>query len=85
MKYMNKTGIVAMTGLMLGVASCSDFSDYNTAPEDVGNSSYKTLWQNISENPELSDFAKVIKATGFESNLDAPRFFTVFAPINETF
>lgn len=85
MKYMNKTGIVAMTGMMLGLASCSDFSDYNTAPEDVGNSSYKTLWQNISENPELTDFARVIKEAGYESNLDAPRFFTVFAPINETF
>lgn len=65
--------------------SCTDFSDYNTAPGESSLSAGQTLWQNIQSNPELSQFATIVKKVGFDSNLDSPRFYTVFAPKNGTF
>lgn len=85
MKCIDKIGMIAMSGMMLGMVSCSDFSDYNTAPEDLNNEAGKTLWQNITANPNLSDFAEIIKKVEFDSYLNSPRFYTVFAPENGSF
>lgn len=82
MKY---TKIIAATGLTLAMASCSDFSDYNTAPDDFGATSSKTLWQNLSENSNLSKFAEIVEKSGFKSNLDVPTYYTLFAPLNGTY
>ena len=85
MKYINKIGVMIVTSGMLVATSCSDFSDYNTAPDDFGLTGGKTLWQNISENDELSKFAEIIEKVGYKSNLDAPTFYTLFAPKNGTY
>jgi hypothetical protein len=45
----------------------------------------KTLWQNISENNNLSKFAEIVEKVGFKSNLDAPTFYTLFAPQDGTY
>lgn len=81
MKY---TKIIAVASIALAVASCTEYSDYNTAPEESGMGS-KTLWQNISENSSLSKFAEIVEKAGFKSNLDAPTFYTLFAPLNGTY
>ena len=43
------------------LASCSDFDDYNEAVTDVTASANKTLWENIQQTPELSDFAALVQ------------------------
>lgn len=85
MKYNNKIGMMIVAGGMLAATSCSDFSDYNTAPDDFGMTGSKTLWQNISENNNLSKFAEIVEKVGFKSNLDAPTFYTLFAPQDGTY
>lgn len=85
MKYKNKVGMMIVAGGMLAATSCSDFSDYNTAPDNFGMTGGKTLWQNISENSNLSKFAEIVEKVGFNSNLDAPTFYTLFAPQNGTY
>ena len=70
---------------MLAATSCSDFSDYNTADYDTSAMAGKTLWQNISENENLQNFAALVKKAGFADNLNNPRFYTVFAPLDGTY
>lgn len=70
---------------MLAATSCSDFSDYNTAPDISFNGGDKTLWQNISANEELSDFATVLQKVGYDKILDESHTYTVWAPVNGSF
>ena len=70
---------------MLTAASCSDFKDYNEAPTDALPEGNQTLWQNIQQNADLSEFAQLIKQTGFDAELDNTKSFTVWAPKNGSF
>lgn len=74
-----------MAAGMLTATSCSDFDDYNKDPLDVSASANKTLWENISENENLSDFAAIIRKAGFDDELSQSHFYTVWAPLNGTF
>lgn len=65
--------------------SCSDFSDYNEAPVDNIPSGNLTLWENIQQNSQLSDFAQLVRKSGFDAELSSPRSFTVWAPANGSF
>lgn len=69
----------------LAMNSCSDWNDWNTVQADANPSAEKTLWENISTNPQLSDFAKIVEMSGVKENLDATRNYTVWAPLNGTF
>ena len=69
----------------LAVTACSDFSDYNGAPVDVMASGNQTLWENISQNAQLSDFAALVRKAGFVDELNTPRALTVWAPVNGSF
>lgn len=64
-------------------ASCSDTWDdhYSTSSEGVIN---ETLWEAIRNNPDLSNFAKVAQACGYDKTLDGSQNFTVFAPTNQS-
>lgn len=42
-----------------------------------------SLWKAIKQNPNLSNFASVIEATGFDKQLGSSQVFTVFAPTND--
>ncbi len=75
-------------GLGLGVFllfSCSDFSSYNSVVESSNPTADKTLWENISAKGELSDFAQILQAVGYDAVLNAPTTYTVWAPVNGTF
>lgn len=85
MKYKNKIGMVLVAGGMLAAASCSDFSDYNTAVQSSDPAADKSLWENISAMPEITDFAQVLQSVGYDAVLDAPTTYTVWAPLNGTF
>ena len=64
--------------------SCSDTWDdhYEGTIEGAREGS---LWQAIKQNADLSNFASVIEATGYDRSLGSSQVFTVFAPTNATF
>jgi hypothetical protein len=85
MKTKKYIGLMMMAAGMLAASSCSDFDDYNTVKSDVTSSANQTLWENISSNSELSDFAAIVKKAGFSDELSASSFYTVWAPLNGTY
>ena len=85
MKWNRYIGFSVLTAGLIAVASCSDFSDYNDVPVDELATGNQTLWENISQNPQLSDFAALLKRTGFDVELSNTRSYTVWAPLNNTF
>lgn len=74
-----------MAAGMVAATSCSDFDDYNKAVTDVKASANQTLWENIRQNGELSDFADLVERAGFADELNATEYYTVWAPKNGTF
>lgn len=72
-------------GGLLVAASCSDFNDFNTVPGAADPAADKTLWENISSNDQLSDFASVLERIGYDEVLSASRTYTVWAPVNGSF
>ena len=78
-------------GKVLGLAlaaltfvACADKWDdhYDSKGEGMNDAS---LWQAINENSNLSNFASVVKACGYDKALGSSQVFTVFAPTNEQF
>lgn len=65
--------------------ACSDWDDHYDAGSSTVGTSDKTLWETISQKDELSDFASVLKANGYDSLLDGEETYTVWAPTNGTF
>ena len=76
---MNKY-ILGLSVLAVGLCSCSDEWDnhYKAVEQGDGN-----LWEAISAQPDLSNFAKLLKATEFDRSLSSSQVFTVFAPDND--
>lgn len=74
-----------LAATMLVAASCSEFDDYNKEVADASVSGNQTLWDNIQQNDQLSDFAALIKKSGFDKELSATQYYTVWAPLNGTF
>ena len=64
-------------------ASCADYSDYNTVPEDAQHGANKTLWENISNDGQLTKFAALARKCNFSEALNSPRFYTVWAPVDD--
>lgn len=85
MKYTKYIGMMFVAGGMLAATSCSDFSDYNSVAGDANPSADKTLWENISGNEKLQNFAKILQKAGFDKNLSSPQFYTVWAPLDGTY
>lgn len=83
---------------VLGMVACTD-DHYDIV--EPGETAKKTIWQNIQENENLSDFAAVLSATSYLKNdmdfptasakmsyadyLNSPQSLTVWAPINGSF
>jgi uncharacterized surface protein with fasciclin (FAS1) repeats len=85
-KYKNRAGWLCFgAAAALALTACSDFSDYNETPVMAEAAGDQTLWENISQNPELSDFASLVKQSGYYGRLDSARSMTVWAPKNGTF
>ena len=81
----NKYIGLMMAAAMVAATSCSDFNDYNEVPGDVLPEGNQTLWQNISTNQNLTDFADMVKLAGFDTELEKSRAYTIFAPKNGSF
>ena len=85
MKKNKYIGIVMLAAGMFAATSCSDYADYNEVPVDNSGAGSQTLWENISQDNQLSDFADLVKRTGFDSYLNTPRSLTIWAPVNGSF
>ena len=81
-KYIRITMLVAT---MLAIASCSEFDDYNKAVSDTTVSGNQTLWENIKQNAQLSEFKSLVERAGFSEELNTTHYYTVWAPLNNTF
>lgn len=78
------TKVLGLALAALTFAACSDKWDdhYDNKGEGVNGAS---LWQAIDENSNLSNFASVVKACGYDKSLASSQVFTVFAPTNDQF
>lgn len=85
MKKNKYIGIMMLAATMLTATSCSDFDDYNTVVEDVAPAANQTLWENIKQDSQLSDFANLLQKVGYDSILNATQCYTVWAPLNGTY
>lgn len=74
-----------MAAALTAAVSCTDYSDWNDVPGDANALAQNTLWQNLEQNPELSDFMQVLQRADMQSNLSASHFYTIWAPANGTF
>ena len=82
----NKYICAVLAGAAMLAASCTDFDDYNEAYTGEGSATAgQTLWQNISANENLSDFASLLQKTGYDEKLKGSQFYTVWAPVNGSY
>lgn len=81
--YNVRMAVVACSALL--AMSCTDYLDYNTVPETTNPAADKTLWENIAENENLTDFAAILKSMGYDEVLNAAHTYTVWAPMNGSF
>ena len=65
-----------------GFTSCTDTWDEHYQQGAMGDGN---LWEAIKGNQQLSNFARVIEATGYDKSLSSSQVYTVFAPTNDTF
>ena len=81
-KIYNK--VLGLAVAALTMAACADtWNDhYDGASQGAQDGS---LWQVIKQNSNLSNFASVVAACGYDMALDGTQVFTVFAPTNEHF
>ncbi len=86
MKINKYTGFMMMAAGMLAASSCTDFDDYNKVEADAHTASAnETLWENISKNDNLKDFAALVKAAGFDQELNTTHCYTVWAPVDGSY
>ena len=78
------TKVLGLALAALTFTACSDTWDdhYEGMSEGVLQGS---LWQAIEKDGNLSNFASVLKACGFDKSLASSQVFTVFAPTNDIF
>ena len=83
-RYKIYSKVLGLALAALTFAACADTWDdhYNSKGEGMIDAS---LWQAINENSNLSNFASVVKACGYDKSLNGSQVFTVFAPTNDKF
>ena len=76
--------VIGLALVALTFMACSDTWDDHYDKKGEGMSD-ATLWQAITQNGNLSNFAKVVQACGYDKALNSSQVFTVFAPTNDQF
>lgn len=79
-----KAGI-AFCSLCLLCVACSDWDEHFDADTHVTATQQQTLWQNIESNGQLSQFADLLRKTGYDAVLSASQTYTVWAPQDGTY
>lgn len=83
-KYILYNKVIGLAVAALTLAACSDTWDDHYDKKGEGTND-ATLWQAITQNGNLSNFAKVVQGCGFDKSLNSSQVFTVFAPTNDQF
>lgn len=73
------TSLLALAATSLLFSACKKWEDH-TAITDPATG--KDLFQQISENSDLSKFAELLTKTGYDKEIASSKTFTVFAPTN---
>ena len=73
----------ALTALSL--TACSDWTDHYQDDSSILDSQQKTLWENIEQNENLTQFASLLKKVSYDYVLNTSQTYTVWAPANGTF
>ena len=92
-KMTNTITVIGYCLLVIVAVSCSDWDDHYEGTQTGTN---LTLWQQLKQNPQLSDFCQVLEQTkvfrmhkktpvSYAELLDGGQAFTVVAPVNGTF
>ena len=93
-KYFLLAGMVSC-GIATALTSCSEWDDHYEGNGSAAGSD-QTLWQQLTQNPQLSDFCQVLEQTkvfrmhkktpvSYAQLLEGGQSFTVVAPLNGTF
>lgn len=69
----------------LALAACADWDDHYEVDSSLLGSQQSSLWKNIQQNENLSQFASLLKKAGYDAVLDASQTYTVWAPVNGSF
>lgn len=72
---------ISASVLTILCACAENWEDHYSEDNSLGG----TIWQAIKQNEQLSNYARVIEATGYDSKLESSQMFTVFAPTNDQF
>ena len=82
MTKMYKKIFMALTTAACVLTACTETWDdyYNAKSAHEG-----TLWTALSQQGDVSNFASVLKACGYDARLSSSQVFTVFAPTNASF
>ena len=82
--YKTYNKVLGLALAALTFTACSDtWNDHYEGT--AANLNEGSLWEAIQKNPNLSNFAEVMKATGYDRQLNSSQTFTVFAPTNDKF
>lgn len=76
--------VIGLAVAALTLAACADTWDDHYDKKSEGTLD-ATLWQAIKQDGNLSNFAKVVEACGYDKALNSSQVFTVFAPTNDQF
>ncbi len=80
-------GVLGVTVLLTGQACTEEWDDhYDKQPNNLGETSTLTLWENIQNQAELANFAKLCEKAGYDSILGktssgSMQSYTVWAPV----
>ena len=67
------------------LTSCTDWNDHYDAGTALSDSQQASLLENITKNPNLTQFASLLTKSGFDQQLVSSQTFTVWAPVNDSF
>ena len=82
-QYKKVMGLAAMAALTF--AACTDKWDDHYVDSPLEGANQGTLWQAITQNGQLNNFARVVQACGYDKSLQSSQVFTVFAPTDASF
>ena len=84
--YINRNVLISSAfGAVITLASCTDYDDHFDASSQILPTASQTIWQNIAERQELSQFKSLVERSGMATHLNEVNSYTVWAPKNGTF
>ena len=84
-KHIAKRAVLCGIAATVALAGCSDWTDHYDANTQLLDTQQQTLWQNIQQDNNLSEFASLLKKTGYDAILNTSQTYTVWAPVNGSF